>query len=76
MIRVLTYPKVKTTGARKVSCTNWDEIKSQLDSDLVKNNGFILDGFPRTRKGKFQILDVPCLFIPLSFIINPYNISV
>jgi len=39
----------KTTGAVKISQTTWEDVESQLEMDIVKENGFVLDGFPKNR---------------------------
>ena len=39
---------VKTTGAVKISGTDWDEINQKLLA--VDKNGYVLDGFPKNRR--------------------------
>ena len=33
----------------KITQSTWEDVESQLEMDIVKENGFVLDGFPKNR---------------------------
>ena len=62
----------KTTGAVKITSEKWEDVKQGIEA--VDNNGYVLDGFPKTRMDCIKLQESGHLLVNLIELNGPKDI--